>query len=310
MKGWMVLREFWRKAWKLCKKCLFIHNVLAVILIFLSTALLLYAFLYPNAIPVVAYISYFVSAYTLTVVMIKMPALCKKIKRGLYGNKYSNMYLTNSQIRAKISLYTGCGISVLYACFKLGMGIYLSSVWLGAVAVYYIILSLMRLALLRRFRRSKWYETEEGLHLFGLKSFRFCGILMFLLNIAVSGLVVQMIWQNKSYEYPGFLIYATAAYAFYCLTMAIINIVKYRHMEQPILSAAKMLSFACALISILAMQTAMLTQFGNGQENFARLMNSLTGGAVCFSIFVMAVWMIRKANKEMKNMAVQLKKHN
>lgn len=291
-------KHFWGKTWDACKKFLFINNILAVLLTLLSTALLLYAFLYQNANPIVSYISYFISAYTLTVVVIKMPPLCKKIKRGLYGNKYSGMYLSDSQLRARISLYTGCGISIFYACFKLGMGIYLSSVWLGAVAIYYIILSLMRFALLRKYRQSKWYETEEELRLFGLKSFRFCGTLMFLLNIAVSGLVVQMIWQNKAYEYPGFLIYATAAYAFYCLTMAIINIIKYRRMEQPILSAAKMLSFACALISILAMQTAMLTQFGDGQENFARLMNSLTGGAVCLCIFVMAVWMVRKANRE------------
>lgn len=297
---------FWKKAWIISKKLLFINNILAILLVVLSTVLLLYAFLYPDANEIIAYISYFISAYTLTVVVIKMPPVFKKMKQGLYANKYSGMYLSDSLLRARISLYTGCGISIFYACFKFGMGIYLRSVWLGAVAVYYIILSLMRFALLRRYRRSKWYETEAELRLFGLKSFRFCGILMFLLNIAVSGLVMQMIWQNKSYEYPGFLIYATAAYAFYCLTMAIINIVKYRRMEQPILSAAKMLSFACALISILAMQTAMLTQFGDGQENFARLMNSLTGGAVCLCIFVMAVWMVQKANREIKDIKAQL----
>lgn len=285
-------------SWKVCKKILFINNILATLLVLVSAVLLVYAFAYPDANAMVAYIGYFISAYTLTVVVIKMPPLFRNMKRRLYANKYSGRYLTDSLLRARISLYTGCGISILYACFKLGMGIYLNSVWLGAVAVYYIILSLMRFALLRRYRRSRWYETSKELRLFGLKSFRFCGILMFLLNIAVSGLVVQMIWQNKAYEYPGFLIYAMAAYAFYCLTMAIINIIKYRRMEQPILSAAKMLSFACALISILAMQTAMLTQFGQGQENFARLMNSLTGGAVCLCIFVMAVWMVRKSNKE------------
>lgn len=291
--------SFWKKTWLICKRLLFINNIIAVLLVLLSTGLLLYAFLYPGANEIVAYISYAISAYTLTVVVIKMPPVCKKMKHGLYANKYTGTYLTEPLLRAKISLYTGLGISIIYACFKLGMGIYLASMWLEAVAVYYIILSLMRFALLRRYRRSSKYEDADDLRIFGLKSFRFCGILMFLLNIAVSGLVMQMIWKNQTYEYPGFLIYATAAYAFYCLTMAIINMVKYRRMEQPILSAAKMLSFSCALMSILAMQTAMLTQFGDGQENFARLMNSLTGGAVCFCIFIMAVWMVRKANKEL-----------
>lgn len=287
-----------QKIWSVCKKLLFIHSVIIFFLVNISIVLLIYSLGFPDANPIIAYISYFLSAYTLTVVVIKMPPLIKKIKCGLYGNKYSGRYLTDSLLRARISLYTGLGISFFYACFKLGMGIYLRSVWLGAVAVYYIILSLIRFGLLKRYRRSVKYEDAAHLRLYGLKSYRFCGILMFLLNIAVSGLVIQMIWKNEAYEYPGFLIYATAAYAFYCLAMAIRNIIKYRRMEQPILSAAKMLSFACALMSILAMQTAMLTQFGNGQENFARLMNSLTGGAVCLTIFIMAVLMVRKANRE------------
>lgn len=286
------------KIWRICKKFLFIHSVIIFFLVNISIVLLVYSLGYPDANPIIAYISYFLSAYTLTVVIIKLPPIIKKIKSGLYGNKYSGRYLTDSLLRAKISLYTGFCVSIIYACFKLGMGMYLRSVWLGAVAVYYIILTVIRFGLLKRYRRSTKYEDIAALRLYGLKSYRFCGILMFLLNIAVSGLVIQMIWKNESYKYPGFLIYATAAYAFYCLTMAIRNIIKYRRMEQPILSAAKMLSFACALMSMLAMQTAMLTQFGHGQENFARLMNSLTGGTVCLLIFIMAVWMIRKANRE------------
>lgn len=286
------------KIWSICKRLLFIHNAIIFFLVNISVVLLIYSLGFPNPNPIIAYISYFLSAYTLTVVVIKMPPLIKKIKSGLYGNRYSNRYLTDSLLRARISLYTGLGISFFYACFKLGMGIYLHSVWLGAVAVYYIILAFIRFGLLRRYRRSVKYEDEAHLRLYGLKSYRFCGILMFVLNIAVSGLVIQLIWKNETYEYPGFLIYAMAAYAFYCLAMAIKNIIKYRRMEQPILSAAKMLSFACALMSMLAMQTAMLTQFGQGQENFARLMNSLSGTTVCLIIFCLAVGMIRRANRE------------
>lgn len=188
---------------------------------------------------------------------------------------------------------------MIYAVLKFLAGIYFRSVWIGAIAVYYIILCLIRFGLLKRQRSVKKYSEEEQRR-YGLKSYRFCGCLIFLLNVAVCALVVQMVWQNKSYSYPGFLIYAFAAYAFYCLIMAIRNMAKYKKLEQPILSAAKMLSFACALISILAMQTAMLTQFGNGQENFARLMNSLTGGSVCLLIFGMGIWMVRRANRELQ----------
>ena len=61
-----------------------------------------------------------------------------------------------------------------------------------------------------------------------------------------------------------------------------------------------MISFACALTSILALQTAMLVQFGEQDKSFMMLMNSLIGGAVCFSVFAMAIWLVHKTRKEMR----------
>ncbi len=288
--------------WKrIGKALLFPNRGITLLLLIASVFMLWYAFGFENPNEFLTYTGYALSAYTLTVVVIKMPPIIKNIKEGLYNNKYSGRYLTDAQLRANVSLYAGFGFNVVYAILKFLAGIYFRSVWIGAVAVYYIILSLIRFGLLKRQWSGKKYSEEEQ-RVYDLKSYRFCGCLIFLLNIAVSGLVVQMVWQNKSYSYPGFLIYAFAAYAFYCLLMAIKNMAKYRKMEQPILSATKKLFFACALISILVMQTAMLTQFGDGQEKFARLMNSLTGGSVCFLIFGMAVWMVRRANRELQRL--------
>lgn len=98
------------------------------------------------------------------------------------------------------------------------------------------------------------------------------------------------------------LIYVFAAYSFYCIGMAIRNMAKHRKLETPVLAAAKMLSFACALMSILATQTAMLTQFGDGNTAFARIMNAATGSVVCLLIFGLALWMVRRANKEIRKM--------
>lgn len=39
--------------------------------------------------------------------------------------------------------------------------------------------------------------------------------MMFGLKAAMSGMVVQIVWQNHSYEYPGIMIYLFVLYAFY-----------------------------------------------------------------------------------------------
>ena len=300
MKDWIM--KNWRN---ICKRLLFPDGILIFLLVIVSAMALIYSLGYRDVNQIVAYVSYAVSAYTLTVVVLRMPPIIRSIKEKLYANEYSNRCLTDAQLRARLSLYSGFAINVLYAVFKFCTGVYFHSVWLGAIAVYYIILSIMRLGLIRKERHRDKYESAAVERSTGIKSYRTCGKLMFLLNIAVTGFVVQMIWQNKSYSYPGFLIYASAAYAFFCMTTAIINMIKFRTMEKPVLSAAKMLSFAGALISMLALQTAMLTQFGQGQDGFIRLMNSISGGFVCIAIFVMAVYMVHKSNKEIKNMEVQ-----
>ena len=123
---------------------------------------------------------------------------------------------------------------------------------------------------------------------------------MFFLHIAMSGMTVQMVLHDKGYSYPGYIIYVSAMYAFYAFTMSIINIVKYRKLNSPVISAAKIIGLASALMSILALQTAMLAQFGAEKHEFIRLMNSITGGVVCMAIFVMAIIMICKSGKQIK----------
>ena len=283
-------------------KILRLHWIPTLLLVIASVALLVYAFALPDANPVIAYAGYFVSAYTLAVVCVSMPKIYRTAKQGLHSNAYSEKFLTDKMLRTEFFLYLSCGFSIIYAVFKFSAGVYYRSVWIGAVAVYYIIVSLMRFGLIKRYRYNLQYENEREQRLFGLKSYRFCGILMFVLNVAVTGLVIQLIWHGETYRYPGFLIYAFAAYSFYCIGMAVRNMAKHRKLETPVLAAAKMLSFACALMSILATQTAMLTQFGDGNTTFPRIMNAATGSVVCFLIFGLAVWMVRRANKEIKKL--------
>lgn len=278
---------------------MFPHWLIKSLLVFVSAALLVYSLGYPDANPFIAYGSYLLSFYTLVIVCLRIPRLVKAIKRLLKSNKYSGRYLSEPLLRAKVSLYGSGGINFVYAVFYLGAGIYYRSLWTGAMAVYYEVLSLMRIGLIRQDRKAQGLNDEER-RSFELKSSSRCGKLMFLLHIAMTGLAFQMIWKNKYYDYPGFMIYAQAAYTFFCLGMAIKNIIKYRKMERPILSAAKVVSLSCALMSIFALQTAMLMQFGAEQAEFMQMMNLLTGGVVCFAEFILAVWLVHKANKELK----------
>lgn len=258
----------------------------------------------------VSYVSYVLSAYALTVLCANFPRAKKRCKELIYGDevkiivsfrkfmrryKYTSMYLDDIEFRARVSLYSGLAVNMFYAVFKCATGFIFRSAWLWAIGIYYVMLSAIRFTLLRNVRITdrKEHSTERKIHEY--KSARLCGIMMLVLSTAMGGMTFQMIWQNRSYEYKGYIIYISALYAFYSFIMAVVNVVKFTKRNNAILSAAKFLALAGALMSMFALQTAMFSAFGGGEE-LQRLMNTITGTAVCVLTIGMAVFMIVRAN--------------
>ena len=89
-----------------------------------------------------------------------------------------------------------------------------SSPWFGAVAGYYIALSSIRFVLLRSVRKAGAQDNQNMRYHNELKTYRVCGYLMIVLISVTSGMIIQMIWQNKGYEYSGLTIFVSAIYSF------------------------------------------------------------------------------------------------
>ena len=255
----------------------------------------------------IAYLSYFISAYALVITCTGIPRvnrLMKSVRAGIGEHplmkKVSNTslggrLLKDVRFRTEISLYLGFGINLLYIVMKMASGIYYHSVWFISVAVYYILLAIMRFLLFRHGKTGTARDHPEA----ELK--RMCGILLLLMNQALAGIVVFMVHQNKSYDYPGLLIYAMAVYSFYCVITAGVKVAKFRRHGSPVLSAAKVISLVSAMVSILSLETAMVTRFGDEDDFlFRRVMTGATGGGVCILVLGIAVFMIIKSSLQLK----------
>lgn len=84
-----------------------------------------------------------------------------------------------------------------------------------------------------------------------------------------------------------------------------LEVVRYRKLKSPVLSAVKAISLSKALVAIFALQTAMLSAFGNDESDaFKIIMKSFTGGGICLFIFIMAVFMVVSANENLKNLII------
>lgn len=297
--------------WKAIGKNLLFPHTLTVFLLFnASVVLLLYAFLSASCPEAIAYASYVISAYTLTIVCVRIPGIVKKSKQRLHENKYTNKVLTEQELRIRISLYGGLALNICFALFKVVMGVMYQSKWLFAMAGYNAILSIMRFVLVYRDQTNRKTASDYQRQLQGLHSYRICGWLMLLLNIAISVIVMIVVFDKQTIVYPGFMIYAIAAYTFYCLTIAIIHMVKYWHRFNPVFSAVKRLGLAKALVSIFTLQVAMLTQFGTGNVESDALANMATGIAVCVIITVMAILMLIDVKKDYKSINFRNEEEN
>ena len=286
---------------KIGKKLMFPPIWLMVILVILSAAALTFVFIKGMEQSIPAYIVYVLAFYTLSVVTVfcvmVLPKQYTIIKQKIYDDPLGNRYLTDRAFQTKVSLYLSLGISLLYVGINLWSWYELKSYWFMVLAVYYVIMAVMRFLLVRFVRIQK-----IGTNILGeWKRSRICAYILLLINLSLSGAVLMILYQNRGYDYPGIMIYVMALYTFYALTMSIVDIVKYRKMGSPVMSTAKIVSLSAALVSMLNLETAMFAQFGAGlsPEN-QQIFIILTGAGVSAVVVSLSVMLIIKATKAIR----------
>lgn len=287
---------------------LFPHKFVIFLLFNLTVAGLIYIFVNHLEENLLAILFYVVAFYTLVVVCATIPGIVKDVKAGVYKNRYANAYLTDKELRMRISMYRGLLINFCFATFKIILGFVYNSSWLFAMAGYNVILSIMRFIVIFRSQKKGLTEMEERRR--GLQSYQVCGWLVMILNIAVSVIMFMVIVQKQTIEYHMIVTIGLAAFTFYCFTMAVINMVKYRERTNPVYAAVKRIDMVKAIVSIFTLQVAMLTSFGGQnsttvgvQSDFdSNLMNTLTGIAVTVAINTIGAMMLSGVKKDFKEL--------
>lgn len=255
-------------------------------------SVLIYLFLTDQRHSPVAYAVYALSAYSLTLWVLPLPRLLQRAKKAvlqrLTANPFGERYMHDLAFRGKVSLCQGTLINLAYVLFRAAVGIRYASAWFLSIAVYYLVLGLLRLSLILSYRRKLSAE---------LRCYRRTGSLLLLLNVPMGVMITLMVVTDSGYAYPDYITYLSALYTFYTVIHSVIDLVRFRKLGSPILSAAKALNFVAALMSLLGLQTAMIAAFSTEGEQFRRTMNAITGGSVWFFVILISVYMLRRSRK-------------
>lgn len=118
------------------------------------------------------------------------------------------------------------------------------------------------------------------------------------MTIALLGVVILVSQHKGSKNYPGLLIFVMAAYSFYKIIIAIINLFRIKKMNSILLMVARNISFAEALMSIFCLQLAMFVSFDTKNNGTAEIMNMITGIAVCLIIAGIGVFMFHMGKRK------------
>ena len=243
-----------------------------------------------------AYAAYALSAWSLAVLIPYAVRAVRGLKAALMRRPRYLRTRQDPAYRAMLSLALSLAVNLAYALFKAVVCAFTGSAWVGLFAVYYLMLFLLRLYLLRagQGKGDEW------------RALGICGASLMLLTLVVSGLGVLMIRRGASPSYPGVTIFAAAAYTFYAVFAAARNLVIYGRLKEPVPLAARGVGMAAALVSLFTLESAMLQRFGGGEQAaaFARTMTALTGGGVTLLIVLLSAGMLLAAHRHASHNAV------
>lgn len=293
---------------KLFKKFLRPKGALLVLtyvltVVFITAAMLMLFVEYEGTpLEILAYTSFGLAAvslaYSVYTIVIYAPGLKDRVYNLLMSNRLSRTVMENWGFRTILTSTFALAMSIFNSVLNAYLGISERSIWFGALAAYYIFLALMRSGLLIYHRTKKDYETEG---LTQAKRYMLCGILLLILNAALSSAIAQMIFDDRGFSYKDWLIFAFAAYAFYKIIMAVRNAIKARRQDDLTIQAIREINLVDAAVSILALQTALLHTFGDGSIDIS-LFNTLTGSAVSIFSVGLSIMMIVRGHKKIKEL--------
>lgn len=291
--------EKWNKIWSAIRRwkhwqwLLQPHPLLVCLLAAISGGGLVWVFCTGRDLTAIAYLLYGLSAYALTVSCIllwkKLPWLKEHFRRDPFARKV----LADDQVFG-FSLYAEQCINFCYGGFKLISGIVVGSAWIGADGIYNATQGSIQLYQILRHRTVKDRRQQW-------KVYRNTGYLIMFLHLTMMGMMFQMIQMGRHESAGEISIIATAAFSFYKLISSFLAMAKDRRHRMPLESSVIFLNFAQALYNLFVLQVGLLWVFGGEAYPYRKLMNTLTGTAVCVLVLGMGIYMVRRANQNLKN---------
>lgn len=294
----------------------FLHPGIPVTL-FLTAALVIFFFAYAlfheyispfYFILVGAFVLYLIAVYVLN-----LKNWIRDIVAFVRSHPTLKSYFDSPDVRASVGLHISLGIDIAYAVLKIFFAVYYASLWQGALAIYYVLLSFCHFYLTLQFWKFRPLDplvrNEKE-----ISAYRFSAVYLFVLDIAIVAFIVPSVVNGDADEAPLFLLIFNGIYTLFHVVTTIFVFFKYRHDSSSLSHAARCLNLAIALVTNYSFQASLLnflltheaTKDAVSRELHI-VLNSITGGIVAIGIIGLAVYMMADARNRRRLQKVKEK---
>ena len=253
------------------------------------------------------YIAYGVSAVFSVYTVYSLPRFIPKIKEMMLerakSHPFANSLLTSYGFRTVAFSVLSFALNIGFAVFNAVLGVITLSYWYAIFACYYIFLSVLRgVILVGSYQAKKRAAGDETVYsVYKLKLYRMCGIFLLILELALAAAVSLMILSTRPTEYSEIMAITSAAYTFYKIIFAIVNVFKARRMQDPMLQCFRNINLTDAAVSLLTLQVTLVAVFSDERTEMMNILNAVTGFIVCTLTVVMGILMIVRSTIRLKN---------
>ena len=270
------------------------HPVIIVLLCVVSLPLTIRALVIPSQPAALSIAAYALAFVSLVMVCLRIPDLVRAVQRFRRENRYYLHYTSDVQLRMSLSLWGSFAFNAAYALFQLGLGLWHHSAFFYAMAGYYLLLGGLRLML----ARAVCGHAPDEDNPLQWRLCRRCGAWLLLMTLVLTVVMLYFIFRIRDFRHHEITVIAMAACTFTALALAIVNVVRYRKYNSPVYSAAKALSLVSACMSVVTLENAMFTAFGQDMAELSRqILLGVTGAVVALVVFTLSVMMIRQAHR-------------
>ena len=174
--------------------------------------------------------------------------------------------------------------TAVFALYNGFLGILHSSVWHGSICVYYLLLVLLRGAILRAEKRAS--ESDPSLarqkH---RQSSRRCSLILLLLNLGLIAPIALLVKLQR----PVGVGLIPAAYSFYKITLAAINLFKQKRSANSLVRLLRSINFIDALLSIMTLQNTLIMVVAAGDKASLLPLTAITSAGMWLMMAMISV---------------------